>query len=77
MACEREVEQIQKKYEAMLQTADAAFQEEKEALDTRYNKIFVNKALAEALMQRDSKNASLTQGLYIFYMIYPCRVLYY
>lgn len=63
MACQREIDEIHKKYETILQNADAAFLEEKEVLDTRYNKIFVNKALAETLMQRDSKNAYLTQGL--------------
>ncbi|KAL1545831.1 DNA helicase [Salvia divinorum] len=60
MAYEREVDEIRKKYEAMLQTAEAAFLEEKEAIDSRYKKIFVNKAFAEALMQTDNKSAPHT-----------------
>ncbi|XP_057779752.1 helicase protein MOM1-like [Salvia miltiorrhiza] len=75
MACEREVDEIHKKYETMLQTADAAFLEEKAALDARYNKVFVNKELAEALMQRNSKDASLTQVATKFAMEQAYRLI--
>lgn len=64
MAYEKEVDEIHKKYEAMLQNAHTAFLKEQQVLDTRYNKLHVNKALAEAMMQRDSNAASLSQGLY-------------
>lgn len=71
MECEREIDQIQKKYEAMLQNAEAAFLKEKEALETRYNKVRMNKALAESSMQTDPKNATLCQGIYICIYVYP------
>ncbi|XP_042046014.1 helicase protein MOM1-like isoform X1 [Salvia splendens] len=63
LAYEREVDEIRKKYDAMLQTAEEAFLEEKKAIDSRYNKIFVNKAFVEALMQTDNKSAPHTQVL--------------
>lgn len=61
LAYEREVDEIRKKYEAKLQTAEVAFLEEKKAIDSRYDKIFVNKAFVEALMQTDNKSAPHTQ----------------
>ncbi|XP_047983578.1 helicase protein MOM1-like isoform X2 [Salvia hispanica] len=63
LAYEREVDEIRKKYEAKLQTAEVAFLEEKKAIDSRYDKIFVNKAFVEALMQTDNKSAPHTQVL--------------
>lgn len=66
MACEKEIDQIHKKYEMVLQNAEMAFVKEKEVLETRYNKVFINKSLAEAMMQREnSRNATLSQGLCI------------
>ncbi|KAH6802652.1 hypothetical protein C2S51_034098 [Perilla frutescens var. frutescens] len=61
MACEKEIDEIHKKYEIMLQNADMTFLEEEKVLETRHNKVLVNKELAEALMQRDLKNTTLSQ----------------
>ncbi|KAI3472070.1 hypothetical protein Pfo_028758 [Paulownia fortunei] len=63
MACEKEIDQIRKKYDMLLQNAEMAFVEEKKVLETRYNKVYINKSLAEAVMQRDNyKNATLSRG---------------
>ncbi|KAI3474639.1 hypothetical protein Pfo_029821 [Paulownia fortunei] len=51
-------------YDMLLQNAEMAFVEEKKVLETRYNKVYINKSLAEAVMQRDNyKNATLSRGL--------------
>lgn len=71
MECVREIDQIKKKYEVMLQNADVAFLKDKEALETRYNKVRMNKALAKSSMQADSKNATLCQGIYICIYVNP------
>lgn len=67
MAYEKEVDEIHQKYEAILQNAHTAFLKEQELLDARYNKVRVNKALAEAMVEKDSDAAvSVSQGLSLY-----------
>lgn len=70
MAYEKEVDEIHKKYEAIIQNAHTAFLKEQELLDARYNKVRVNKALAETMVQRDSDAASPSQGLSLCIIIF-------
>ncbi|KAL0338452.1 UNVERIFIED_CONTAM: Helicase protein MOM1 [Sesamum angustifolium] len=64
MACEQEIDQIRKKYDVLLQNAEMALVIEKEVLETRYNKIYINKSLAEVMMLRNnSENAALSQAM--------------
>ncbi|KAL8040442.1 hypothetical protein ABFS82_10G095500 [Erythranthe guttata] len=53
LACEKEIEEIRKKYDTQLQNDEMAFVEEESAIETRYKKVYMNKLLAEALMRRD------------------------
>ncbi|GER45491.1 chromodomain-helicase-DNA-binding protein [Striga asiatica] len=53
MACEKEIEEIRKKYDALLQNAEAALLEEKGVLEAKYKKVETHKSLAEAVMQTD------------------------
>ncbi|KAI3473983.1 hypothetical protein Pfo_028771 [Paulownia fortunei] len=62
-----ELEGLQKQKTELLKlheemNAEMAFVEEKKVLETRYNKVYINKSLAEAVMQRDNyKNATLSR----------------
>ncbi|CAA0836514.1 Unknown protein [Striga hermonthica] len=54
MACEKEIEDIRKKYDVLLQNAEAALLEEKGVLEAKCKKIEAHKSLAEAVMQTDT-----------------------
>ncbi|KAL8516660.1 hypothetical protein ACS0TY_015062 [Phlomoides rotata] len=63
MAREKEIDEINKKYDTMLQNAEMAFVEERKVLDATYNKVLAKKSSAEAMLQREnSVNADLPQG---------------
>ncbi|KAL6521052.1 hypothetical protein OROGR_017621 [Orobanche gracilis] len=51
MACEDEIDQIRRKYDLLLQNAEMALVEEIQVLEAKYNKIYNNKTLAEAVME--------------------------
>ncbi|KAL6492697.1 hypothetical protein OROGR_033163 [Orobanche gracilis] len=62
MACEDEIDQIRRKYDLLLQNAEMALVEETQVLEAKYNKIYNNKTLAEAVMERDiTENPTLSQ----------------
>ncbi|KAG8376380.1 hypothetical protein BUALT_Bualt09G0057400 [Buddleja alternifolia] len=42
MVCEKEIDEIRKKYDLVLQNAEMAFLEENEVLDSRYRRVGVN-----------------------------------
>ncbi|KAG8376566.1 hypothetical protein BUALT_Bualt09G0076700 [Buddleja alternifolia] len=49
MACEKEIDEIRKKYDTVLQNVEMAFLEENKVLDSRYGIVCVNKTLAETM----------------------------
>ncbi|KAL6574853.1 hypothetical protein OROMI_012138 [Orobanche minor] len=61
MACKDEIDQIRRKYDLLLQNAEMALVEETQVLEAKYNKIYINKTLAEAVMERDiTENPTLS-----------------
>ncbi|GER45484.1 calcium-binding and coiled-coil domain-containing protein 1 [Striga asiatica] len=54
MACEKEIEEIRKKYDVLLQNAEVALLEEKGVLEAKCKKVEAHKSLAEAVMQTDT-----------------------
>ncbi|KAL0309710.1 UNVERIFIED_CONTAM: Helicase protein MOM1 [Sesamum radiatum] len=77
MACEQEIDQIRKKYDVLLQNAEMALVIEKEVLETRYNKIYINKSLAEVMMLRNnSENAALSQAMTNCLVEDICRLIF-
>lgn len=64
MACKKEIDQIRKKYDMLLQNAEMACVEEIEVLETRYGIVHRNKSLAEVMMRNENpKDSTLSQGL--------------
>ncbi|KAL6507916.1 hypothetical protein OROGR_024111 [Orobanche gracilis] len=62
MACKDEIDQIRRKYDVLLQNAEMALVEETQVLEAKYSKIYINKTLAEAVMERDiAENPTLSQ----------------
>lgn len=51
------MDEIRKKYDMLLQDAETALLKKRKDLDTCFNKVFVNKLLAEALVHKDIKAA--------------------
>ncbi|XP_051131145.1 uncharacterized protein LOC127251477 isoform X2 [Andrographis paniculata] len=54
MACEKEVDQIRKKYDMLLQNADVDFVEETRVLEARCDMVLKHKVLAEVIMKKSS-----------------------
>ncbi|KAL0409926.1 UNVERIFIED_CONTAM: Helicase protein MOM1 [Sesamum latifolium] len=77
MACEKEIDHIRKKYDTLLQNAEMALVIEKEVLETRYNKIHINKSLAEVMMLRNnSETATLSQVIANCLVEDICQLIY-
>ena len=76
--CEKEIEevvaQIRRKYEHKLLETDAEFLLQKKELDVNYNKVLLNKILAEAFRSKCMDNrasglAGAQQGESYFYLV--------
>ncbi|KAJ4977738.1 hypothetical protein NE237_008518 [Protea cynaroides] len=60
---DKEIEEIHRKYAALLQDADTALAQKRKALDANYNKVFMNKLLADAFRSKFSEpRATGAQG---------------
>ncbi|GFP83175.1 helicase protein mom1 [Phtheirospermum japonicum] len=59
MECENEIDRIRKKYDTVLENAETGFMEEKGVIEVKYNKVYVNKSLAEAVIS--AENTTLSQ----------------
>ncbi|KAL5709955.1 DNA helicase [Ranunculus cassubicifolius] len=57
--CEKQIEEIRKKYNNMLEEAELDLGQKKKALETNYNIVYMNKILADAFrMKCDARNSS-------------------
>ncbi|KAL2514360.1 Uncharacterized protein Fot_28331 [Forsythia ovata] len=64
LALEEEINQISRKYDFLLQIAEMEFVEKKETLETSYNNVYINKVLAETMMQnKDVTDATCSQEM--------------
>ncbi|XP_042510686.1 helicase protein MOM1-like isoform X2 [Macadamia integrifolia] len=52
--CDKEIEDIHRKYAALLQQSETALVQKRKALDANYNKVFINKMLAHAFRSKFS-----------------------
>ncbi|KAL3642589.1 hypothetical protein CASFOL_013404 [Castilleja foliolosa] len=57
--CEDEIDWIRKKYDRILENAETSLMEEKGVIEEKYNKVYVNKSLAEAVIS--AENTTLSQ----------------
>lgn len=55
---------MSRKYDLLLQIAETEFEEKKLTLETSYNNVYINKVLAETLMQnQDVTDATCSQEM--------------
>ncbi|XP_022882775.1 helicase protein MOM1-like isoform X2 [Olea europaea var. sylvestris] len=64
LSLEEEIDQMSRKYDLLLQIAETEFEEKKLTLETSYNNVYINKVLAETLMQnQDVTDATCSQEM--------------
>ena len=67
-ACEKEIQEIQKKYDVLLNEAENALLQKKLELGSHYKKVYANMLLAEALRCSNEKQTTspLSAGIQCF-----------
>lgn len=65
---EKELDAIKKKYDLLFEVADTELVQKRKDLDTLYNKVHMNKLLAEAMtqIQNTAWSLEMTEGMHFY-----------